>query len=369
MAALRPEGDKIEFSPPREALKVAPLTGSDLEGPTFNFQRREPGGSVSDVPSAVALPSPDQVNRMRALQELIEQRTSWARPEDLNEMSLESDYQKAGSESELTIDDLFERQTGRSERGFQRGGDKESSELDRSRDRDDSLDGTSRDRRGLNNRDPRDRSQSQDRKSDSESGLNGVNDGSRSGELNADGTDAGRKRRDGMGPTLEPGQRERRNGSDGLFEFGSLVPKTGGFLKDSTRESAGPSDRLDSLRRVLGASAPSILGTAGSKPGMADGMSGPGVLGTLGMTPGVNRSLSQSLDARPGAGGVVPTAEGPGTGERLTSIPNRPFTLDINSGRDGLSSRSDRLLLAPPTPSPMEMFRKKHDSRIPSREF
>ena len=190
MAALRPEGDKIEFSPPREALKVAPLTGSDPEGPTFNFQRREPGGSVSDVPSAVALPSPDQVNRMRALQELIQQRTSWARPEDLNEMSLESDYQKAGSESELTIDDLFERQTGRSERGFQRGGDKESSELDRSRDRDDSLDGTSRDRRGLNNRDPRDRSQSQDRKSDSESGLNGVNDGSRSGELNADGTGA-----------------------------------------------------------------------------------------------------------------------------------------------------------------------------------
>jgi hypothetical protein len=370
MGAVRPEGDKIEFSPPREELKVAPLTGTDLETRTFNFQRRDSGGSLSDVPSAVALPSPDQVNRMRALQELVEQRSAWARPDDLDDLSVDTDFQKAGAESDLTIDDLFERQTGGRDRGLQKQGENDAMSLERGRDREDGMDSKGRDRRGLNNRDPRDRGQDRDSRRDADGKSDSLTDMSlKPGELRSDATDTLRKRGEGMGPTMDPGQRERRGTSDGLFEFGSLAPKSGSFLKDSTREGTATADRLESLRRVLGTSAPSILGTSGMKAGAADGLGGAGVLGTMGATPGVNRNLSQSLDSRSGANALVPTAEGPGSGERLTSIPNRPLGLDINTGREGFSSRSDRLQVAPVAPTPMEMFRKKHDSRIPSREF
>ena len=284
MAALRPDGDKIEFSPPREKLKVAPLTGTDAEGPMFNFKRRDPGGSVSDVPSAVALPAPDQVNRMRALQELVDQRSAWTRPENLDEMNLEANSQKAGAESELTIDDLFERQTGRMDRGLQRQGENDSMSLDRGLDRQDGLDSASRDRRGLNNRDPRDRGQERDSRRDASGRSDSSIDMSLApGEIRSEGTDASRKRGDGMGPTMEPGQRERRGGSDGLSEFGALGPRPGGFLKDSSRgEGTGPGDRLDSLRRVLGASAPSILGASGTKAGMSDGVGGAGGAGEVG---------------------------------------------------------------------------------------
>lgn len=370
MGALRPEGDKIEFSPPREELKVAPLTGADLEGRTFNFQRRDSGSSLSDVPSAVALPAPDQVNRMRALQELVEQRSAWARPEDLDDLSLESEFEKAGGESELTIDDLFERQSGGRDRGIQRQGENDAMSLERGRDREDGLDAKGRDRRGLNNRDPRDRGQDRDSRRDPDGKSDSVTDMSlKPGEVRSDATDTLRKRGEGMGPTMDPGQRERRGNSDGLFDFGALGPKSGSFLKDSAREGTVSGDRLDSLRRVLGSSAPSILGTSGMKPGMGDGLSGAGVLGTMGSTPGANRNLSQSLDARSGANALVPTADGQGPGERMTSLPNRPLGLDINTGREGLSSRSERQQLAPVGATPMEMFRRKHDARIPSREF
>ncbi|MGE3309618.1 MAG: hypothetical protein AB7O66_06580 [Limisphaerales bacterium] len=377
--ALKPEGDKIEFSPPREVLKVAPVTGSDLSGPTFNFQRRDPGASVSDVPAAVALPAPDQVNRMRALQEMIEQRNSWARPGDLDSErdtdlnSLNSRY--LGSESELSIDDLFDRQSGKPGGGLSRDGDSSASPYGRNREREERFDGSSRDRRGMNNRNLDDRSRNQDRDARDRTGgeRDPLIDGPLSvSESGADLLESGRYRRDGSGPSADPNERdrERRGASEGLFEFGSRDNKMGDFLRASTRENSDTPEHLDSLRRVLGGSANSILGTPnGTRSGFGAGAAGGGMFGMPGATPGGNRNLLQTLDSRPGAGGVVPAAEGPGTGDRMTSLPNRPLGLELTTGREGFSSRSERMQLTAPPPSPMELFRRKHDPRIPSRDF
>ncbi len=376
--ALKPEGDKIEFSPPREVLKVAPVTGSDLRGPAFNFQRRDPGGSVSDVPTAVALPAPDQVNRMRALQDLIEQRNSWARPEEFDsngETDLNDRY--LTPETELSIDDLFDRRNGKSGGIYSRQGEGESSRYGGSRDREDRWDGSSGDRRGLNNRDANDRGRNQDRDRDPRSRTDGddkrdplIDGPSPVGELGGDRLDSGRNQRDGVGSNADPDERDRRGASEGLFEYGTSGPKIGDFMRASTREGSDGADRLDSLRRVLGGSADSILGTsAGTRSGFGAGATPGGMFGTLGGTPGVNRGFMQTLDSRAGAGAVVPTAEAPGTGERLTSLPNRPLGLDLTTGREGFSSRSERMQLTAPTPTPMELFRRKHDPRMPSRDF
>lgn len=370
--ALRPEGDKIEFSPPREVLKVAPMTGTGLEGPDFNFKRRESGGSLSDVPAAIPLPAPDRVNRMRALEEMIEKRNAWARPEgSSSEFDVAIDLMPEGSSTEMTIDDLYERRDRGLDRGENRFGDSEG--FDGSSQRDDGFDRSSRDGMGLEARDARSRALNRDRDIDRDlarSRDSQSDDPTSDRELNAVDSASDRRGDDRMGPTGDPLARDRRGGAgDGLFDFGSLVPNASGMLRDPTRSAPTREDRLDSLRRVLGTSASTVMGPAGAKSATSDILGGAGILGTMGAVPGANRTLSQTLDARPGGNSVVPAVETPSASERLTSAPNRPFGLDLTTGREGYGTRSERLTLAPPAPTPMEMFRRKHEARIPTRDF
>lgn len=370
--ALRPEGDKIEFSPPREALKVPPMTGNDVEGPTFNFQRREPGSSVSDIPAAIPLPSPDRVNRMRALEEMIEKRNAWARSEDVETgFDAEMDLNPESATTDFTIDDLYERR----DRGLERNDNRldrfgESDRLDGSGSRDNPFDRNRRDGLG-----PDGRSRGLNRDKDSDRDIDRTtnaaeDDAGLSRDRDVGDPTSARRREDRMGPTRDPMGRETRGGArDGLFEFGSLVPKSNGLFRDADRSTPTREDRMDSLRRVFGSSSSAILGPSATKVGSTDAPGGAGLQGVLGTTPGANRNLGQVLDSRTGANPVVSAAENPTVAERWSGAPNRPFGLDLTTGREGFGSRSERLTLTPPTSTPMEMFRRKHEARIPTRDF
>ncbi len=370
--ALKPEGDRIEFSPPRDELRVAPITGSELDRRSFNFQRRDSGGSLTDIPAAVPLPAPDRVNRLRALEELIEKRNAWV-TQDGGGKELDIEIMPAGAATEFSIDDLYQRRSAAGDRGRSPMNDNDTASADRKRD--DGLGGASRDSLrgdlndprspGIENRGGRGLEFDRDRLGVTRQDSLGRDfesvdsiDGRDRDELSAFGR--------GLNDTSDRLGMDR---SGRLFEFGSLVPESGGFVRDPSRGVTTRDDRMDSLRRVLGGSASTILGPAAGRTGGADPLSGSGVLGTMGAVPGANRSLSQGLDSLPGGSVNLPTPELTPAAERLTSAPNRPFSLDMNSGREGFGSRSERQTLAPPSIAPMEMFRRKHDSRIPTRAF
>jgi len=370
LGALRPEGDKIEFSPLQEELKVPPLRGSDPERPEFNFKRRESGASVTDVPAAtMALPSPDQVNRLKALQEMLDQRSSWANP-DRGEDDLDGSFsiRPKAADSDITIDDLFDRRS-RLKGGVNRFEDRERMTLDRDRDRDGDMDRDrmGRDKRGRNDRDSLDRDRAFDNRlaTDLENDPSGLNRDSSDDELN--GTK--RDRQDGALGRVDPISGERRSGGDSFMGINSMIPGASSSLKDGIREAPTREDRLESLRRVLGSSATTILGPAGtSRSGARDSITGQGLLGTAGSVPGANRSLSETMDSRFGA--TVPSTsldDRPGV-QRVTLPTSRSFDFDGGPARSGFGGKNDRLQSAPP-PTPMDLFRKKHDSRIPTRDF
>ena len=364
--ALRPEGDKIEFSPLQEELKVPPLRGSDPERPEFNFKRRDSGASVTDVPAAtLALPSPDQVNRLKALQEMIDQRGAWANPnEDDDDLDGSLSLRPKAADSEITIDDLFDRRS-RLKGGVNRFEDREKMTLDRDRDAD--RDRMGRDRRGRDDRDSLDR----DRRFDNRLSTELENDPS---ELNRQTSEndlngSKRDRQDGTSGRVDPISGERRSGGDNFLGINSMIPGSVNSLKDGIREAPTREDRLESLRRVLGSSATTILGPAGtSRSSARDSITGQGLLGTAGSVPGANRSLSETMDSRFGA--TVPGTsldDRPGV-QRVTLPTSRSFDLDAGPARSGFGSKNDRLQGTPP-PTPMDLFRKKHDSRIPTRDF
>jgi hypothetical protein len=333
-------GEKIEFSTPTEPAPVKPLTGSDLEARPFNFQRSDLGDNTpsASISAITPLPAPDQVNRARALQQWLERRNGWARPEfggEGDEMG--SDLDPSASGTEVTIDDLFRHST--------RGGEGRAG----------------RDARyDSRNQRPADRTREGDRMAD----PGDVRSTSRMGGRGTDENALGAGSQDG-----------RAAAPDFLADGSAARPdrflSLSGFLPQTTVSAPGAdslrarNERLESFRRLLG---PTI--SAGGVP------VGPGTVGMDGVRtvlPGGPPSGPTGARAVGDALGVRGATAGASGGEadpaqRSLVGPVRPSELDLSIGREGV--RASTMPSEAPAPlKPMELFQRKHDRRLPTRDF
>ena len=345
------QGEKIEFSPPTEPTPMRPLTGADIDANRLNLTRRSPGSGAAstDASLSMTLPPPDQVNRYRALKEMLDRRSAWARPD-----SIATDGDDAGmamytkgAGPDLTIDDLFERnrdsrRSGETAREFTR------------REREDS-------RSGSQENGGRGGSETDYSNARAANGGETPRPGDRG--LRGDGP-RGASRVMDLNPGAPPGfeSMELSNNFMGLSGLDGVTSSS----RDSDRLQARD-DRRAAFQELLGGArtpggfaSPDRVGsplgfTTTTRPGSAPGA-----------TPGP-RNLSEALAGRGGTPGA--NAEGPGSDTRLLGQPVRPSGLDLRIGAEAEKPSVNRAE-APPAPvRPMELFRQKHDARIPTRSF
>ncbi|MDO8348892.1 MAG: hypothetical protein Q7T30_01555 [Planctomycetota bacterium] len=342
LAAAKPAGDEIQFTAPRESGAVRPLTGSEGRDRRFSFERRESGSVDSQLPAGAALPAPDEVNRARLLQQLIERRAGRGR-EDLGmgDSSSGDPSMDEASGGLMGIDDLFERPTGRREGG--EGGE-------------------GGERVGESGGEGR-----RDRNGERVDGPGSRDDGEETSPTEAEIRDA--PFLPGMdGPSVSGRNPSQMGGrSDNFFETGRLLSR-GSLARDKEEANRYKAERLEFRQRLLGITP----GSAGISPGFStDLKSGAGgilnvpgsaIPGPGGPRTGGGESLSSRFGAIPGAGGAgaVP--------DRL-ALPGRGSGLDLGIGQGAGRSLVDRVAPTTPALRPMELFQRKHDSRIPTRGF
>ena len=366
--APRDPGDKIEFSVPRETGPLRPPAGQELERERFGSSRRDPTpADGANIISSMPLPPATDVNRLRMLQELLGRRRGDLDSFDAGSrnavpgMKLDDRAEVEGSATRMSIDDLFDRQRG----GFgadDRGGD------------DGRRPGTNRE-----DRSGRDRDRERDRDRDPEA-------------KKADGS-LGRDNRDGEGTKARPGdsaqdQRflpslrardddfqsslrgRRRDGDERSPETSDRLTGRSGFgLRDVDDPMRGREERMESFRRMLGGgtTVDSWI-SPGSRTALGDSKPSPGGLAVPGASTSSARTLGAVLDARGGGAGAG-TPAGEATADRTFSMPSRPLDLNLGSGRSALGIADGSGAVPAPALKPMELFQRKHETRIPTRGF
>lgn len=348
-------GDKIEFTVPRESLSARPDPGAETRENRFNLERRESSSVSSQLPANGPLPGPDVVNRARLLQELIEHRSGMLRDElGGNAMSLDDPNSVDNLVGNRGIDDLFEHRPNRTDRGTR--------DDNGNRTRDRNLDKT-KDRERLRGSD-----------NDTERASTGLAGDDKSQSR----TETERDRRTSTFlPALDHssliGRDTDRAGRPESFLDASRALSRAGSLGDhDSAATMRRAQRAEEWNRLLGR-APSdrtfnMLG--GQGPNGAQGMNAnlPGVPGIPGVPgPGAG-TKPESLGSRV-AGPAVAGNDGQGPERRFDNI-MRPADLELGSGRNyGRTVLDQAASAAAPTPRPMEMLQKKHDTRLPSRDF
>ncbi len=340
--AERPsKGDKIEFSAPRESSVLRPESGADNREDRLNLDRRDSSSVSSQIPAGMPLPAPDNVNRARLLMDLIERRNGALR-EDLSGGGVALDDSTLGDRpgKGSGIDDLFERPNSR-------GG--------RSRD------------------DIRNRDKKTDRTQDRDRPAIGENDAEKVGGEPGEGRSGPGMDRRGDGGFL-PGL-----DSDSLMGLGAVRPdRSENFLDPGQglsrnvnredRESAANARRLqraEDWNRLLGRSSTADrLGLVGGKPGNNLGVAGP-----VGPGAGAPGAPGAAGTANPQWGGAVaPTVDASG-GEKRFDLPGRSSEVELGLGRNYGRTSLDQNSSTPAPPRAMEMFQKKHNVRLPTRDF
>lgn len=350
-AADKKPGDKIEFSPPREGSAARPPGGTGTREPRFNFERRDSGSVDTQLPPSQPLPQPDDVNRARFLQQLIERRSGLSTDDSGRPaVALDDAGPGAGNEA-FGIDDLFERQAGR------------------------------RDREG-DNRGAMERARDDSRGRDSAAGRSGGREGDGAGgseDRSGSGTsgDARLERRDsGFLPSMENGSLVGREpGStgrpDGFLEGGRSTGR--GSWSSRDRDDLGAArraQRADEWNKLLGRS-----GTAGERGSLFNGIGADGRTpgGGLTLVPGLSapggpaRNPAETLGSR--LGGGAPAAAADSTADRSFASPGRSFDFDPGGGRGVGRSLLDQPAAPAATVRAMDLFQQKHDTRLPSRGF
>ncbi len=338
--------DKIQFSPPREVSTARPTSAAEAREQLLKSQRQQGHSLASEMPAGMALPAPEDVNRMRLLQSLIERRREQGSGLDAGGANASLDESlRDDMAAEMSIDDLFDRYgMGRDARD--RGTDNEM-RLERRREesrrrsddpgrsRGEGWDAERADGEGSGDRDGL--------KSESESDfLPSMDARDRDFSRSLSG-DAGR------GPDSFLGSDATRAGA--------------GALRDREDAARLRSERSQVIRRLIGGNR--AVGAASG--GAARGGAGMGVPGAAAV-PGPGRSLGEFMSARPTAPASAspsPDALGGGGVDRSFAMPGRPVELNLRSG-GGFRTGSEAIT---PTVRPMQILQQKHDSRIPVRPF
>lgn len=365
---VRPVGEKIEFSAPRESTTVRPSSGMEL--PSARSGRRDTPADGADLITSMPLPPASDVNRLRLLQELLGRRrqadgTELSLPTTGMGMKLNEGLEVDAASTRLGIDDLFERQRGRlgsEERDneeLRRSGTNPDDRLgsDRDRDRDRDWDRDRNDGRGSRDREP---------KSSRDSGRNGgLSESGQEKRFLPQGV--------GQGDDFRDALVGRGRDGDERFSPGAGERLSGSWLsgpRDRDDLLKSREERMESFRRILGGgtTVDSWLSTAG-RVGPGDSSPVPGMLGGPGPGTGGGRSLGETLDARGGAA-ATGASGGPETGvDRSFALPSRPLELNIGAGRTALGVSDSSAAAPDAVVRPMELFQRKHDTRIPSRGF
>lgn len=337
-------GDRIVYSTPIERSLDRPLTERDLNSRLFNFQRRNEG-APEDLQMS-PLPPADQVNRTRALMELLERSGSFGSDSsslDFGDNPTADPFSDPDS-LRLGIDDLFENQGSKNNR------------------RRPSFDQRSRD------------SQAFDPSSTSRGALAGPLEN----PPQFDSSPTDRRAHDFL--TGFDSQHPLDNDRSGNGAYGT----TRSFLevqRDLNRTPSGTLDpssarsiekrneRMDNFRNWLNntgnGSTTLGIGNAGTSP------VNPSSIWSLpvGSGPSAPRPSSDPLSNAPDATSLEGNLTGPLQLPAGFVAPQRPSQLDLSITRD--LQRPNRLAPASTTPSssPMQLFQQKHDTRIPSRVF
>lgn len=347
--AERKSGEKVEFSKPSTSRpSVRPLTERDLDEQRFSFQRRlDPAG---DLPSGSAMPlsGPEQSTRAQALRALVEL-SSAMNSDGLWENEMGDEASQEPGDTRLSIDDLFDRRMSSTDEAGRRrdnGG-----EFDRSQD-----DFRSR-REGLDEDGGR---RETDGPADRNSSRNGANREDTRNEPFVPTLSLGSTRSDWSLPS------DRSRGGD---NFLSPDRRTGSWLLDRNRlddERRGREERMESFRKLL--NSPSGGG------GVADFLGRNG-LGAVGGGTVVGLPGTSIPDARrgpavgvPAIGAPAPASDPLGSSRNL-ALPARSVELDLSVGQNRPRSLGDLSPLPTTAPRPMELFRQKHDARMPGRVF
>lgn len=362
----RNAGEKIEFTAPSEVGPVRPLQGFEMDNRRFGLGRGDSDSVASQLPPGSPLPAPEDVNRLRLLQQMFERRlgisSGLTGDPGSTAVSLD-DPDGLGSRATGTgmgIDDLFERSSSARDR---RGSDSGLGSFDRS-----SEDGMDR------------------RREDSWSRANDNGDGREAAEIGGRrdfrrGDEATRTGRDeGFLPTwdnrglLGRDQGSGRSGrTEGFLDSGSVLNRRGSMRDLDDAASARRAQRLEEWNRLLGRSNPGpertgVGGAVGASPSGRPGNGVTSVPGTAVPGAGPSRSALDTMGPR-GPEASVPSSAT--TADLPVGGLARPAGLDLGLGRGSARSSANGTGLGVSSGQvrPMELFRQKHDNQIPMRGF
>jgi hypothetical protein len=317
-------GEKIEFSPPAQPRVLKPLTEQDLRGRAFNFQKAEAPAARETSVNAM-LPTPQSMNnRVRALESLVERAGAVGGLfEDDGGLML------PGTETELGIDDLFQ------------GVDSlESSSLDTDNE---GMTASERENMARKEEFMRMRRAAIARSNENQNRPDG-SEAPFLPALNFEGERGDRVLRDALGRPQA-----------GFLERGRILE--GASMGFGTREAIEKREQqMEDFRR--------LLGTAPGSETSSDFV-GNAVIGTSGgpPVPGAPRGTS-ILDRSAPAMVSDPLA----ASRTLDALRSSQPSLDLNSGARASNPLAPDKSFVPP-PRPMDLFRQKHDARIPARVF
>lgn len=329
-------GEKIEFtSPTKSAPFVKPLTEKDLGERTFNFQK---GSSAeSEMSAPLPLPSGDQAARAKIFLELMERNGAY-NPYGEKDAGLSLNPPEA-EDPGFGIDGLFEQQESAPARRPDRRNDNDSPFGLRRPDRESATPGND--------------------------SSNDIWSGGSSSDSNGDWTGTSglfgpsERRRDNdssVGPRREP----ERTPSFGLTEPAWLKRAMGNGGEEQS-ESRSKDGRAD-FRRLLGTS---TQGKAATPDANLTGVTSP-AFGAPPVDPNMARAGAANSPA--GLPTMLPPGSDPLAANRLAVSGRRPLDFGASAVGGGGSAGTARVGKTP-DPTPMELFRQKHDTKVPSRVF
>lgn len=360
----RAPGEKIEFTQPPEAGPVRPLQGFESDTRRFGLDRRETSVN-SQLPGGTPLPAPDDVNRLRLLQQLIERRsgisTGLSGDQGPSGVSLDDPEGRGRRGGAFGIEDLFDRSPLGGERRDRDAGSRGGQ--DRSRE-----DSQLNDREG-----DRERSVLDNRNS-SASDLSTRNESGR-GQMPRD------RREEGFLPSMDngvlvgrdEGRNDRAGRGESFLDPGGILNRRGASRDLDDSATARRNQRAEEWNKLLGRSSTTVdrTGAAGGVVGTggALGKGVPGAAAIPGMSVpggGPSRNAMEMVGARAPEG--IP-GDATSALEQPLMGTGRLGAFDLGLGRNAGRSTSGQAGAAASAPRPMELFRQKHDSSIPSRGF
>jgi hypothetical protein len=361
----RGPGEKIEFTPPPEAGPVRPLQGFETEARRFGVDRRETSVNAQ-LPGGTPLPAPDDVNRLRLLQQLLDRRSGMSAglPGDQGPagVSLDDPEGRGMRGGTSGIEDLFDRNAFGGERRNRDAGGR--SAQDRARE-----DSQPKDVEG-----DRERSVLDNRSSSATDGT-GQNLQGR-GQLSRE-----RRGDDSFLPSLDngvlegrdEGRNDRAGRGESFLDPGGILNRRGASRDLDDSAAARRNQRAEEWNKLLGrtSTTPDRGGVSGGAFG-AGGLLGKGVPGATAV-PGMavpgggpSRNALEMVGARAPEG--IPGDATSAVEQPLVGT-SRLGAFDLGLGRTPGRSSSGQAGSATSTPRAMELFRQKHDSSIPTRGF